>query len=151
METLNNGIVTIGEFNRLVRVVATKIQDDPEFTPDTILALSTGGFMLGVALAKQLNINSGNVVGLPIIKDEHGNYSLDEQLVRLKSCVGRHILVVDEASNRGILTREIVDTVKRRRGKAKSCVLIARQSGIQPDYVAKKCLDLPPKFFWELT
>jgi len=123
METqLNNGIVPLDRFN----------------------------YLLGVAaLAKPLGIRSSDVVGFPIYKDETEDYHLDDRLVNLGSCLGRHVLVVDEASNRGLLTGKAVDAVVERGGLAKGCVLIADEGGVQPDFVAETCPGKPPKFYWE--
>jgi len=101
------------------------------------------------ACAKQLGIRSRDVVGLPVYKDEAEDYHLDDRIVRLGSCVGRQVLIVDEASNRGLLTRKAVDAVVELGGVAKSCVLIAREGGVQPDFVAETCAGKPPKFYWE--
>ena len=59
------------------------------------------------------------------------------------------MLVIDEASKRGLLTRKAVAAVEDRRGKAKSCVLIAWKDGLQPDFVAETCEGEPPDFYWE--
>jgi hypoxanthine phosphoribosyltransferase len=144
MKTRNSGIVTLDRFN---------IQADKTFAPDTILALSTGGFPVAAALAKRLGISSRNVVGLPVYKNKDKDYHLDDRIVSLGSCAGRQVLVVDEASNRGQLTRKAVDAVVGLGGIAKSCVkscvLIAWEGGIQPDFVAETCAGRPPKFYWE--
>ena len=149
METLSNGIVTLDKFNGLLDIVVGQIQADEQFDPNTILALSTGGFPVAAALAKLLGIRSRDVVGLPVYKDDDEDYHLDENLVSLRSCVGRQVLVVDEASHRGLLTRKAVDAVTKLGGIAKSCVLIAWEGGIQPDFVAETCPGKPPKFYWE--
>ncbi len=150
METPNsNGIVTLDRFNGLLDIVVGKIQADEEFQPDTILALSTGGFPVAAALAKRLAVRSRDVVGMPVHKDEDNDYHLDDRIVSLGSCVGRQVLVVDEASNRGLLTGKAVDAVVERGGVAKSCVLIAWEGGVQPDFVAETCEGKPPKFYWE--
>ena len=146
---MSNGIVTLERFNGLLDVVVNKIQADEQFDPDTILALSTGGFPVAAALAKRLGIRSRDVVGLPVYKDEFEDYHLDDRIVSLASCVGRAVLVVDEASNRGLLTGKAVDAVAERGGIAKSCVLIAWEGGVQPDFVAETCTGKPPKFYWE--
>jgi hypoxanthine phosphoribosyltransferase len=149
METRNSGIVTLDRFNGLLDIVIGKIQSDEAFDPDTILALSTGGFPVAAALAKRLGIRSRDVVGLPVYKDEDEDYHLDDRIVTLGSCAGRQVLVVDEASNRGQLTRKAVAAVVERGSIAKSCVLIAWEGGIQPDFVAETCAGKPPKFYWE--
>ncbi len=149
METQNSGIVTLDRFNGLLDVVIGKIQADEQFDPDTILALSTGGFPVAAALAKRLGIRSRDVVGLPVYKDEAEDYHLDDRIVQLGSCAGRQVLVVDEASNRGLLTGKAVDAVVEHGGIAKSCVLIAWEGGVQPDFVAETCTGKPPKFYWE--
>lgn len=144
--------VTLDRFNRLLSIVVDKIRADEQFTPDTIIALSTGGFPVAAALAKRLNIPSRNVVGLPVYKDEVEDYHLDERIVRLGNLghgIGHKVLVVDEASHRGLLTGKIVDVVVDHGGTAKSCVLIAWEGGIQPDYVAETCTGRPPNFYWE--
>ncbi|HKX73154.1 MAG TPA: phosphoribosyltransferase [Candidatus Saccharimonadales bacterium] len=142
-------VVTLDRFNDLLDAVIGNIQADNWFVPDTILALSTGGFPVAAALAKRLGIASRNVVGLPVYKDEHNDYHLDDRIVSLGDCAGRQILVVDEASNRGLLTGKAVDAVIERGGIAKSCVLIAWEGGVQPDFVAETCSGKPPKFYWE--
>ena len=144
-----NEIVTLDKYKELLNVVLEKIQVDESFQPDTILALSTGGFPVAAALAKRLGIKSRNVVGIPVYKDETGDYHLDDQLVSLKDCSDRQVLVVDEASKRGLLTRKAVTTVEDKGGTAKSCVLIAWKDGVQPDYVAETCIGEPPDFYWE--
>jgi hypoxanthine phosphoribosyltransferase len=149
MEMPNNSTVTLDRFNNLLSIVLDKIQADEKFRPDTILALSTGGFPVAAALAKQLGIRSRDVVGLPVYKDEAEDYHLDDRIVSLGSCAGRQVLVVDEASNRGLLTGKAVEAVAERGGIAKSCVLIAHEGGIQPDFVAETCSGKPPKFYWE--
>lgn len=151
METRHSAIVTLDRFNGLLDVVIGKIQADKEFKPDTILALSTGGFPVAAALAKRLGIRSCDVVGLPVYKDEAEDYHLDDRIVSLGSCAGRQVLVLDEASRFGKLTRKGVDAVVERGGIAKSCVLIAWEGGIQPDFVAETCAGKPPKFYWEPT
>lgn len=142
-------MVTFDKYKELLNVVVKKIQTDKEFQPDTILALSTGGFPVAAAIAKRLGIKSRNVVGIPVYKDETGDYHLDDGLVSLGDCTNRKILIIDEASKRGILTQKAVTAVEDRGGKAKSCVLIAWKDGIQPDFVAETCDGEPPDFFWE--
>jgi len=149
MEMQHSEIVTLERFNRLLDVVIDKIQADKAFNPNTILALSTGGFPVAAALAKRLGIRSQDVIGLPVYKDEDGDYHLDDRLVTLGSCDDRQVLVVDEASNRGLLTRKAVDVVVELNGVAKSCVLVAWEGGVQPDFVAETCIGKPPKFYWE--
>lgn len=144
----SNDIVTLDAFKHLLGIVVQKIQADETFRPDTILALSTGGFPVAAALAKWLAIYSCDVIGIPVRKDKD-DYYLDDRLVSLGSCAGRHVLVVDEASNRGLLTRKAVDAVTEHGGLAKSCVLIAWEGGLQPDFVAETCKGKPPKFYWE--
>ena len=144
-------IVTLDRFNDLLEILIKKIQASEHFVPDTIVALSTGGFPVAAALAKRLGINSRSVVGLPIFKSEDGNYYLDEQLVTLGDCTGRQVLVVDESSNRGLLTRMMTEVVVSNGGVAKSCVLIAWEGGVQPDFVAEQSKGKPPKFYWELA
>ena len=141
--------VSLEKYNKLLKIVLQKIQSDKAFHPDTILALSTGGFPVAAAIAKLLGIKSRNVIGIPVYKDETGDYHLDEQLVCLKDCSERQVLVVDEASKRGLLTRKAVTAVEEHGGKAKSCVLIAWEKGIQPDYIAQTCEGEPPDFYWE--
>lgn len=142
-------IVTFDKYKNLLNIVVKKIQTDKEFQPDTILALSTGGFPVAAAIAKRLSIKSRNVVGIPVYKDETGDYHLDNKLVSLNDCSNRQILVVDEASKRGLLTRKAVTAVEDKGGTAKSCVLIAWKDGVQPDYVAETCAGEPPDFYWE--
>ncbi|MBL8121796.1 hypothetical protein JNM87_03535 [Candidatus Saccharibacteria bacterium] len=146
-----NNVVNLDRFNQLLNTVVRQIQADSTFQPNTILALSTGGFPVGAALAKRLGIKSRNVIGLPVYKDDNGDYHLDDRLVRLGDCTQQRILVVDEASKRGLLTKKAVDSVVEHGGMAKSCVLIAWQEGIQPDYVAETCEAEPPDFYWELN
>lgn len=126
-----------------------KIEADTIFKPDTILALSTGGFPVAAAIAKRLGIKSRNVVGIPVYKDETGDYHLDDTLVSLGDCSNRQVLVIDEASKRGLLTRKAVRAIEEHGGIAKSCVLIAWKDGVQPDYVAEICEGEPPDFYWE--
>ncbi len=142
-------IVTLDKFNRLLDEILEQIAADDTFLPDTILALSTGGFPVAAAIAKRLKIKSRNVVGIPVYKDETGDYHLDDTLVSLGDCSNRQVLVIDEASKRGLLTRKAVGAVEERGGKAKSCVLIAWRDGIQPDFVAQTCEGEPPDFYWE--
>lgn len=142
-------VVTLDKFNELLDIVVKQIQIDETFQPETILALSTGGFPVGAALAKRLGIKSRNVIGMPVYKDDDGDYHLDNHLVKLDDCAQRRILVVDEASKWGLLTKKAVDAVVEHGGVAKSCVLIAWQDGIQPDYVAETCAAEPPDFYWE--
>lgn len=146
---IHSEIVTLAKFNRLLSIVVSKIQADSKFRPDTLLALSTGGFPVAAALAKRLGVRSRDTLGLPVYKDSAGDYHLDNRFVRLGRFVGRQVLVVDEASNRGLLTKKVVRAVMDRGGIAKSCVLIASRAGIQPDYVAETCIGNPPKFYWE--
>src|SRR5947209_3714348 len=112
--------VTLKKFNNLLASVIEQIQSDTTFQPDTLLALSTGGFPVAAAIAKRLGIRSRNVVGIPVYKDETGDYHLDDQLVVLGDCSDRKVLVVDEASKRGLLTKKAVTAVEDRGGKAKS-------------------------------
>ena len=148
MET-QHGIVTLAKFNGLLDTLISKIQADETFSPDTILALSTGGFPVAAALAKRLDIRSQDVVGLPVHKDEHGDYHLDDRIVTLGSCAGRQVLAVDESSYRGLLTAKASATVEEHGGVGKSSVLIAWEGGIQPDFVAENCPGKPPQFYWE--
>jgi hypoxanthine phosphoribosyltransferase len=144
-------VVSLYRFNRLLSAVVTLIQSDPDFRPDTILALSTGGFPVAAALAKRFGIKSRHVVGLPVYHDDHTEYELDSSFVELKNCSGRVVLVVDEASNTGRLTAHAVAAVRERGGVAKSCVLLARADGLRADYYAETCPGKPPKFYWELN
>ena len=73
------------------------------------------------------------------------------KLVKLGDCTDRQVLVIDEASKRGLLTQKAVNVVEEHGGKAKSCVLIAWNKGIHPDYIAEICEGEPPDFFWEYT
>jgi hypoxanthine phosphoribosyltransferase len=145
----NNNIVLLEKFNVLLEILVKQIHADDAFQPDTILALSTGGFPVAAALAKRLGIKSRNVVGIPVYKDETGDYHLDDQLVSLGDCSNRQVLVIDEASKRGLLTGKAVDVVQDHGGIAKSCVLISWKEGIQPDFVAETCTGEPPDFYWE--
>jgi len=142
-------VISLDRFNELLATVVEHIQTDPGFHPDTIIALSTGGFPVAAALAKRLGIKSRHVVGLPVYHDEHTEYELDENFVRLGDCTGRQILVVDEASNSGRLAAHTVEAVQTLGGTAKSCVLIAHTDGLRADYYAETCAGKPPKFYWE--
>lgn len=142
-------LVSLGKYKKLIVIILEKIHADKSFHPDTIIALSTGGFPVAATIAKQLGIKSRDVVGIPVFKDETGDYYLEHTLVRLGDCSNRQVLVIDEASKRGILTQKAVLTVEKMGGKAKSCVLIAWEKGIQPDFVAETCIGEPPDFFWE--
>lgn len=146
---MDKAVITLEKFRSLLTTVVKQIKKDKTFTPDTILALSTGGFTVAAAIAKRLDIKSRNVIGLPVYKDETGNYHLDDQLVTLGNCTDRQVLVIDEASKRGLLTQKTVNAIEKHGGKAKSCVLIAWEKGLQPDYVAETCTGEPPDFFWE--
>ena len=77
-------LVSLSEFDDLIERVANAIQSDV-FGPDSMLALSTGGFPVAAALAKRLGISGRHVIGLPAYKDETGDYHLDESLVQLRS------------------------------------------------------------------
>ncbi len=145
----DNKIVSLEKYKKLLAIILEKIHADKAFDPDTIVALSTGGFPVAAAIAKRLGIKSRDVVGIPVYKDETGDYYLDDTLVSLGDCSNRNVLIIDEASKRGILTQKAVTAVDGRGGKAKSCVLIAWEEGIQPDYVAETCPGEPPDFFWE--
>lgn len=145
----DNEIVSLEKYKELLAIVLEKIRADETFDPDTILALSTGGFPVAAAIAKRLGIKSRDVVGIPVYKDKTGDYHLDDTLVRLRDCSNRQVLVIDEASKRGILTQKAVTAIENLGGKAKSCVLIAWKEGIQPDFVAETCTGEPPDFFWE--
>lgn len=142
-------VVTLDKYKELLDIIIREILSDKKFQPDTILALSTGGFPVAAAIAKRFNIKSRNVVGIPVYKDETGDYHLDDRLVSLGDCSNRQVLVVDEASKRGLLTRKAVTAVEDKGGTAKSCVLIAWKDGVQPDYVAETCAGEPPDFYWE--
>jgi hypoxanthine phosphoribosyltransferase len=141
--------VALGRFNELLKLVIVQLRAEESFKPDTILALSTGGFPFAAALAKKIGISSQHVIGLPVYKDADGSYCLDSRLVSLGDCTGRQILIVDEASNRGILMKDAVSTVVSHGGTAMSCVLVACENGILPDFVAETCVGKPPKFYWE--
>lgn len=145
----DNELVSLEKYQKLLAILLEKIHADKTFDPDTIVALSTGGFPVAAAIAKRLGIQSRDVVGVPVYKDETGDYHLDDTLVRLGDCSNRQVLVIDEASKRGILTQKAVTAVENLGGKAKSCVLIAWIEGIQPDFVAETCAGEPPDFFWE--
>lgn len=148
METQDDtDVVTPERFLQLVNVVATQIQDDG-YNPDMILALASGGFVPAAALAKRLPTVT-TLEGISVKKDGQGNYHPETGLVRLSLFAGRRVLVVDEASDRGILTQQVVKLVSSHGGLALSCVLIARESGIQPDFVGGACRRKPPRFFWE--
>lgn len=141
--------VSLEKFNILLDKLVEQVETDSAFHPDTILALSTGGFPVAAAIAKRLKIKSRDVVGIPVYKDETGDYHLDDTLVSLGDCSNRQVLVIDEASKRGLLTRKAVDVVAEHGGIARSCVLIAWKGGIQPDFVAETCEGEPPDFYWE--
>jgi hypoxanthine phosphoribosyltransferase len=76
-------ITSLEKFNELIEILLKKIQSDKNFHPDTIIALSTGGFPVAAAVAKRLGIKSRNVVGIPVYKDQTGDYHVDETLERL--------------------------------------------------------------------
>ena len=141
-------VVGYEETKRLTKEVVGLVKNS-DFEPDTILALSTGGLPIGAAVAKQLKINGRNVIGLPIYKDKAGDYHLDESLVQLLDFTGRRVLVVDEASKRGLLAKKVIETVEQHGGTAKSCVLMAWSEGFQPDFVAAACGEDVPDFYWE--
>jgi hypoxanthine phosphoribosyltransferase len=142
--------VTLEETNRLLGIVVSQIEASG-FQADTIVALSTGGFPIAAALAKRLNIESRNVIGLPAHKDENGNYSLDGRLIKIGDFTGRNVLVVDEASKRGLLMQKAVQAIKDAGGATKSCALMAWSEGLQPDFVAEVCGENVPDFYWEQT
>lgn len=135
-------------FDALTDVLIMRIRE-AKYRPDYIVALSTGGFPVAAALAKALGVNSRRVVGLPVFKDQDGGYYLDEGLVALAPRLSGTFLVVDEASNRGLLTRQIAELIEVRGAQARSCVLLAREAGLQPDFVASRWVGKPPKFYWE--
>jgi adenine/guanine phosphoribosyltransferase-like PRPP-binding protein len=146
---MNNHLVSPHRFDELVDRVVSFIRNDDTFHPNAVLALSTGGFPVAAAIAKRLHITSRHVVGMPAYRDDNGDYHLDDQILKLQGCKGLTFIVVDDASNRGILTRKAVESVEQQGGVARSCVLVAREGALLPDYVAETCTDKPPKFFWE--
>lgn len=97
------------------------------------------------------DISSRNVVGIPAYKDETGDYHLDDAILKLQPVGGLTFLVVDDASNRGQLTRKANEAIEHQGGVAKSAVLIGNSAGLQPDYVGEIHNGKPPKFFWEPT
>ncbi len=138
------------KFTELVGVVADKIEADPTFEPDTVFGLSRMGLWVAAALSKRLGIQSDRVFGLPVSKDEAtGLYRLDTTIVTLGSCADLHVLVVDDSSNNGNLTAEVVDIVQDEAhgGTARSAVLLANEAGRQPHYVGETCVGKPADFF----
>lgn len=141
-------VVDPSEFAELVDVVVQKIKSG-DFQPDTIIGLSSGGLPTAAFIAKKLGIKSRHVFGLPVYKDDAGEYHLVDDIVKLGDCSGKKVLVVDEASNSGQLIRKAVAEVEAHGGEAKSCVLIASTEGSLPDIVATTCNGNVPEFFWE--
>lgn len=137
------------EYDWLVRKVIKTLELDP---PNTIIAFSNGGFVVAGKIASQLGIASENVVGLPVRK-HNGEYWLDQTLVRLftENWEGRDVLCVDDASNRGLLTRQTADELIRLKvARVRTCVLIANRYGIhQPNIVGRPWDGAPPKMPWE--
>ncbi len=146
----NKSVISFEETKQLIHKVVALVKSS-DFKPNTILALSTGGFPVAAAIAKQLGIGGRNVIGLPTYKDEAGDYHIDEEIVHLGDCTGRHILVIDEASKSGRLIKKAVDSVEEHGGTAKSCVLMAWSDGLQPDFVVTSCGEDVPDFYWEET
>lgn len=149
MTVMTSATVSPQRFEELVDRVAHAIQSSSEFQPNAILALSTGGFPVAAALAKRLRISSRHVVGIPAYKDQSGDYHFDDRIAELRRCDDLTFLVVDDASNRGLLTKKAIAAIETKGGSARSCVLIASEGGILPDYVGETCPGAPPKFFWE--
>ena len=142
--------VSFEETKILIRKLVQQIQKS-EFKPDTIVALSTGGFPIAAALAKQLGISGRSVIGIPTYKDENGDYHIDQSLIQLKDFTGHRVLVVDEASKRGLLMQKAVKSIKNLGSDTKGCALLAWSEGIQPDFVVEACGQDVPDFYWEET
>jgi len=142
-------IFSLEKYNELIEVVLQKIKADKTFRPDTILALSTGGFPIAATLSKKLSIKSRYVIGIPVYRDDTDEYRFEDTLLSFGNYSNRQVLIIDDSSKRGLLTKKAVSVVESCGGKAKSCVLISWKEGIQPDYVAEICEGEPPDFFWE--
>jgi hypothetical protein len=91
---METSVVSAQQFTALVEKVAVDIKAAPDFQPNTILALSTGGFPVAAALAKRLTISSRQVFGVPAYKDKVGDYHLDDHVLQLQRCDGLIFLVV---------------------------------------------------------
>lgn len=139
-------------YRQLVTVAAEKITAGGTVF-DKIVALSIDGLPVAAELAPLIGVDPCQVVGLPIEKTAD-DYRLDFRLLRLRleAFQNTNVLVVDGASNRGLLTKKAVMTIQDPKADvfAASCVLLAQEDGIlQPDYVAEKWRGKPPAFHWE--
>lgn len=145
---MTSSIISPAEFELLAEQMLTKLNQDSGFDPDSIVALSTGGFPVAAAIASRLGIPSSRVFGIPVLKTSEGDYLLSS-CVELRDIEGWRCLVVDDSSNRGLLTKRAAEVVRLAGAEAQTAVLIANEDGILPHYFARVCRGKPPKFFWE--
>lgn len=133
----------------LIGRVAAQIKQ-AGYRPTRVLALARGGFVVAAAIAKALDIQGDNVVGVPVEKCKDGKYRIAAWFEALMPAIvrGQLILLVDDSSISGMLTNGVKnDCIKHYGAKdARSCVVIASVTGLPSDFVGATCKGKPPKF-----
>lgn len=141
-------IVGLNMFNSMIGTLTAQIEKSG-WPVDTLAALSRGGFPVAAALADALDIGASDMFGLPARRtDDNTDYVLGN-LVTLGDLSGRHVLVVDDAVDRGLLVRNATAAITDHGAQARTCALIATRRTTKPDYVAHFANPLP-KFYWQV-
>jgi len=140
------GVVSNAEFHNMLDELVPKLQPSK---PDTVIGLARGGLFVAGFVAQRLGISGEFVVGLPTYRTDTGDYLIGG-LATLRNLTGRKVIIVDDASIRGILLENTRDLVLQHGAKtAQTAVLIADDTKYLPDFIVRTQSPLP-KFYWEL-
>lgn len=134
------------EFREHLSKLVTELQRR-DITIDAIVGLARGGFHLAAYLAEALKISGQYLIGLPAYR-VGSDYHVGA-LVNLGDFTGLTVLVVDDATVRGVLIQNAKRLVLAHGAKeVHTCAMIAAKAETQPDFIAE-IADIPD-FYWEV-
>lgn len=136
--------LTWPEVEQLVTKIVQKIKDS-NWQPNSILALSRGGFIPAAMIAEKLGVK--HLAGLDVHKNSEGIRTAGH-MVGLDDVKGQKVLVVDDSILTGRLLTDVPAMVRQRGGEPKSCALFSEGRCPDPDYLVEKC-EVTPLFPWE--
>ncbi len=136
--------LTWKKVEQLVGHIVKQITDS-KWQPDSILALSRGGFIPAVMIAEKLGVK--HVAGLDVKKNKVGQRSAGH-LVKLDDITGQKVLVVDDSILTGRLLTDVPEMVRQKGGEPRSCALLSEGHCPDPDYLVETH-NVIPYFPWE--
>jgi hypoxanthine phosphoribosyltransferase len=135
---------TWAEVSQLVNQVTNQIVKSG-WQPDTIIALSRGGFVPAAMIAYKLKVK--HLAGLDTRKNNNGIRSAGH-IVQIKDLSRQKVLVVDDGIITGHLLTIVPEEVRSKGGEPRTCALISEGRCPDPDYLVATYTAIP-KFPWE--